>query len=84
MKLPAATPGCAEIREALLSVEEEEAGQQIQRDGCGPLPTETLSKTTGVLRLFDEPTMPMSIQSRASTSTSSGPITKPTEIKTVR
>lgn len=32
---------CAEAQEVLLSVEEDEADQQIQKDGCGPPPSRT-------------------------------------------
>jgi hypothetical protein len=65
-------------------VEEEEAGQQIQKDGCGPLPTETPSRIPVVPRLFDEPTMPTPILCMDSIPIFSGAITKHTEIKTVR
>jgi hypothetical protein len=51
-------------------VEEEEADQQIQK--------------LVALRLFDEPTMPIPNPFRDSIPIISGPITKPTEIKTVR
>jgi hypothetical protein len=65
-------------------VEEEEADQQIQKDGCGPLPTETLSRKPVVLHLFDEPMMPTPTLCVDNIPTFSGPITNPTEIKTVR
>lgn len=35
------TLACAEAQEALLSVEEDEADQQIQKGGCGPPPART-------------------------------------------
>jgi hypothetical protein len=85
MKLMAAIPACAEIQEVLLNVEEEEAGQQIQKDGCGPLPPKgMLSKTAVVLHPSDDPTMPTTTQCWGSILVWSGPITKSTEIKTVR
>jgi hypothetical protein len=65
-------------------VEEEEAGQQIQKDGCGPLPIETLSRIPVVLHLYEEPMIPTPIPYLGSIPIISGPITKHTEIKTVR